>query len=100
MTDDKELVERWNCDCEHINPDWTANWVEVVRALDYDALRAERDAEKLKRQQVEHERDCILEDLAGAGEVLKAWDQFWSKQEGDWPPLNSTRAFLAGERKP
>ena len=33
-------VERWECDCVHINPDWTADIVEAVPATDYDAAQA------------------------------------------------------------
>jgi coenzyme F420-reducing hydrogenase beta subunit len=36
------------------------------------ALVEDRDAERLKRQQAEHERDCILEDLAAMGKERDA----------------------------
>ncbi len=39
---------RWKCDCEFLNPDWTADKIEVVRASDYDALSTQlREAREL-----------------------------------------------------
>ena len=38
---------------------------DVIHWKTRNSLLRERDAERLKRQQAEHERDSILEDLAG-----------------------------------
>ncbi len=39
---------RWKCDCEFLNPDWTADKIEAVRASDYD-----RDLADMTRQRDE-----------------------------------------------
>ena len=45
---------RWKCDCEFLNPDWTADKIEVVRASDYDALSTQlREARELLRWAIE-----------------------------------------------
>lgn len=57
----------------------------------YDAirdLRAERDADRLKRQQASHERDCILEDLAAMGkerDALRELRQYLRHKLGKTP---------------
>jgi hypothetical protein len=79
------------------------NVFDTIAALrELRDLRAERDAEKLKRQQAEHERDCILEDLAGALAVLRAIAE--DDDEEFVTPIqiirDSARAFLAAQEKP
>mgnify|MGYP001310838147 FL=1 len=78
--------------------------VERVTQLERELhdLRVERDAEKLKRQQAEHERDCILEDLAGALAVLRAIaedddEEFVTSRQ---IIRDSARAALAAQEKP
>lgn len=62
MTDD--LIKRLRA------PMWKQAPTDIQRVAGQaaDALEAER----LKRQQAEHERDCILEDLAGVQSRLEA----------------------------
>jgi len=68
------MVERLRKDAEYLtrtakNFGMRDQFVEAADML--QAIAAERDAEKLKRRQAEHERDCILEELAEAQELLR-----------------------------
>lgn len=49
-------------------------WISVEATKYLQLLAAERElaAELLKRQQAEHEKDCILEDLVRAVNLLQA----------------------------
>lgn len=49
-------------------------WISVEATKYLQLLAAERElaAELLKRQQAEHEKDCILEDLVRAVKLLEA----------------------------
>ena len=54
---------------------------DVIHWKTRNSLLRERDAERLKRQQAEHERDSILEDLADAEKDAKRYR--WLRNGGD-----------------
>ena len=79
-------VHRWDCDCEFHNPDWTADKISVVRASDFDALRAERD--RLVRAAFREG----WEDGHAARESAAAWEPTWTEREG-WDASDARAAI-------
>lgn len=65
-------------------------------------LETELAAERLKRQQAEHEKDCILEDLVKAVELLRMISAGMDDGTDSKPLVRATevqaiRTFLAGD---
>ncbi len=66
---------RWKCDCEFLNPDWTADKIEVVRASDYDALSTQlREARELVRWAIEFAEGAAAAQLGAHQGVGVAFD--------------------------
>ena len=79
MTDD--LSQRLRAEVPADLPD---DWDVLVAAGDVRALCNALEAERLKRQQAEHERDSILEDLAGAEKDAKRYRWLRAVKDTDW----------------
>ena len=66
---------RWRCDCHFLNPDWTADKIEAVRAKDYDALAAQLSAAReLLRWAVAFVESAAAAELGAHQGVCVAFD--------------------------